>query len=166
MAKAKSKTPKCKPKLIPIVKRGAPRKYSHPDILELHINEYIEECEKVGKPLTMVGFACYAGIFQDTLTRWMANKTHDLCRPTKRLKQLCEDSLVNRAITQNNPTGAIFALKVNHGYMETNKTITEHKMFDPNEQASESVDNLLKSLKNDKQDQKTIDITPEVKEDE
>ncbi|MCP3941052.1 MAG: hypothetical protein GY710_06170 [Desulfobacteraceae bacterium] len=164
MAKPKKKPERTKNTSLPFVKMGAPRKYSHPDILEMHINEYVSKCKEVGKPLTMIGFACYADVDKDSLTNWMAHKSHDLFRPTKRLKTLCEEDLVNRAILQNNPTGAIFALKCNHGYMETNKTITEHKMFDPNEQASESVDNLLKSLKNDKQDQKVIDITPEDKE--
>jgi hypothetical protein len=152
-----------KPKTIPIVKRGAPRLYNHPDILDLHIDDYISKCEEVGKPLTMVGFACFAGMDKDTLTNWMVNKTHDLYRPTKRLKLLCEDSLLNRAITQNNPTGAIFALKCNHNYIEVNKTINEVKAFDPKEQACETVDSLIKKLSNDKPEQDVIDITPDQK---
>lgn len=139
--------------------RGRPRKYPNAEMLENHIDDYIDVCEQNEMMVSMVGFANYAGMDKATLTRWGTNKTHDLSQPVKRLKQMCEEYLINRAALQNNPTGSIFLLKCNHNYIEVNKTINEVKAFNPKDQAAESVDNLIKKLSQDtKQD--VIDITP------
>ncbi len=148
------------------VKMGRPRLYSCAEMLDNHIDEYVQHCMDNERSITMVGFANFAGMDKTTLSDWGANKTHDFSPSVKRLKQFAEEYATEVVLHGKNAIGGMFVLKTNHGYIETSKTITEHKMFDPNEQASESVDNLLKSLKNDKQDQKTIDITLEVKEDE
>lgn len=104
--------------------RGRPSKYS----LELakEIDNYLETCGSHNLKLPQVtDFARFIGISKDTIYKW-ADKYEDISDAIKKIKDLQEVELINNGLYSSkevSSTMAIFLLKTNHNYIETEKRV-------------------------------------------
>lgn len=118
-----------------IHKGEAPRKLNSIDKVRGIIDEWVERCRKDKRPLTVTGLALALGIGKETLKQYLREDSMKNAAPAedaitgevrfltvsdviKRAYLLIEDDLVNRAMSTNNPGGAIFVLKNWYGYAD------------------------------------------------
>ena len=78
----------------------------------------------------------YLGIHTDTLNEWITDELHktehpELAATIKGLVMRQKQFLLKRTLGANNPSGAIFQLKANHGLMEAEKKIIAGDKHEP-----------------------------------
>jgi len=84
------------------------------DFSNIHkqIDDFIEHCNKEGKPKTIESFCAFIGIHYDTFYK----RLEDIPEAYRRLQTLSREDLVNNALTNKyNPTFSIFLAKNNFG---------------------------------------------------
>ena len=97
------------------------RKYTA-DQLEKLANEYIKECKESGKVPFLVGLANKLEIDQSRLYDWeKVNPSYALS--IKKVRQMSEQMLIDKAINENKPVFPIFLLKSKFGYQEAAQKI-------------------------------------------
>lgn len=111
---------------------GRPCGYcSDPKVQEI-TNKYIEECSNQAKPKIpyIQELAIRLDTWADILEDWEDKKLDsgelehpDFYRSCKKIRNMQQFKLLERTLGRFNPTGAIFQLKVNHKYIETEKKL-------------------------------------------
>ena len=98
-----------------------------PEKAQAAIDVYVAKQETFDppRPILLSGIALALNTTTETLRQWR-NMGDDeppeiagLSAIIKKARQLCEHTLAERAVNSTSPTGAIFVLKVNHGYIES-----------------------------------------------
>jgi len=89
--------------------KGRPRKISSVEQFEELVDCYLAECREEGTPVTWTGLALYMGFHgRDELSNYA--DYDGFSGSVKRAKTIIEHEYEKR-LYENNPTGAIFALK-------------------------------------------------------
>lgn len=112
------------------------------------VEDYLKKCRaKTGEKVQIPFIQEIADIFdvdRDTINDWANKKIldsqgkqtdelehPDFFRTIKKIKNLQELRLLQRTLGRFNPTGAIFQLKTNHGYIETEKKVVTGDAAEP-----------------------------------
>lgn len=121
-------------------KDGRPLKYT-PDELANQFEDYLDHCAELGKPLTLLGFCNFIGVYKDYISEKM--KSEDFSETIKRIRTTCEAYIEESMLLEKvNVTAAIMSLKANFGW----KDKVEHST-DPETISSVQV-NILSNGKN------------------
>lgn len=80
-------------------------------------------------PYTMSGLARYLGVARDTLIRY--GKDDEFYDTIKAAKAKVEEDIETRLLEGKNATGAIFALKNNHGWVDKTEVDNTHQVVQP-----------------------------------
>jgi hypothetical protein len=111
---------------------GRPCEFCKDPTIQSRADKYISECNSEIKPKIpyIQEFAMLVDVDRDTIVDWANKKLENgelehpmFYRTVKKLMTHQEFRLLQRTLGRFNPTGAIFQLKVNHKYIETEKKI-------------------------------------------
>lgn len=114
---------------------GRPCEYcKNKDSVEKKVQGFIDRCTTSEKGKTIMPFleelCLELDIDEDTMSNWANKKTPEneaehpwFFGAYKKLRMVQKLRLQQRTMGRYNPTGAIFLLKANHGYMESEKKI-------------------------------------------
>lgn len=95
-------------------KLGRPLKYTVEE-LEKKINDYFEYCDKTGKPYTVTGLAVFLGTSRETLLDYEGRPA--FTDAIQKAKEKCKAYAEEYLFSGKNPTGAIFSLTNNYGWV-------------------------------------------------
>lgn len=95
---------------------GRPPIYSSVEELEELIDNYFLYCKEYNKPYTMSGLALFLGMDRRTLLNYSYKK--EFLPPIKRAKDRVENYLEEMMLNKDKPTGIIFAMKNNFGWVD------------------------------------------------
>ncbi len=124
---------------------GRPKKFASRLHLIAAIQEYFNACDnrkqvvfsqRSGRkvsipspaPYTMSGMARYIGVDRDTILRY--GKDEEFYGIIKAARAKVEEDNETRLLETSNQSGAIFALKNNHGWVDQSEVKNEHKMVE------------------------------------
>lgn len=105
---------------------GKPPVFNSVEELEKLIDDYFNYCTEHNEYFTMSGLALFIGIDRKTLN----NYSHkDAYFPTiKRAKEIVEHSMEQLLLTKDKPTGIIFSMKNNFGWVDKQEISQDIKL--------------------------------------
>lgn len=80
-------------------------------------------------PYTMSGLARYLGVDRDTILRY--SKHDEFYGTIRAAKAKIEEDIETRLLEGKNSSGAIFALKNNHGWVDKSEVDNKHEVVQP-----------------------------------
>ena len=101
---------------------GRPRSFSSPDELQDGAEAYFAHCDEIGKVPLVSGLCNYLKIHTDTLIEYGNNPEYSLT--VKNIKLRIQEALEYMTFDGAAKTGAIFNLKCNHHFRDSDPTIT------------------------------------------
>ena len=106
-------------------KVGRPLKFKSPEKMQEKVDAYFEHCKKNNLPFTVTGLVLALGMTsrQQLIEYQSRDKFGDII---KRAKLRIENFLEMWLFQKQNTTGALFNLKCNFGWIETEKRLLEH----------------------------------------
>ena len=106
-----------------------------PQLLKRDIEAYLSERVQAEKTPHMIGMAIALGIHRQRLHDWIETYSEERWRDKpqavipdilKIAKQACEGGLLDQVLHSSKPVGAMFVLKSNYGYIESQHVKHEH----------------------------------------
>jgi hypothetical protein len=95
---------------------GRPKSFQSPEQMQKLIDQYFNNCEETGRPLTVAGLADGLGCHTDTINEYQKDPAYSAT--IKRAKTKIEAAMAEYALIAKNPAGAIFLLKANYNYSD------------------------------------------------
>ena len=99
-------------------KGGRPKAFKTPADLQAKCDEYFNDCLINKEPTTVQGLAIHLGVIRETIYEWEQNEAKGFSHIIKAAKIKLERYLVHRVLSDTKPTGAIFLLKCNYGFID------------------------------------------------
>lgn len=97
-------------------KGGRPQKFT-PDELEEKFCDYIDLCSEMNKPITLLGFCNFIGVYKDYISEKL--KEGGFSETIKRIRTTCEAYIEESMLLERvNVTAAIMSLKANFGWKD------------------------------------------------
>ena len=101
---------------------GKPPKFTSPESMANAAEEYFAKCEEIGRPPLISGLCLHLGIHTETLRDYGTKPEYSAI--VKELKLRIQMELEYMAFDGAAKTGAIFNLKCNHHFRDSDPTIT------------------------------------------
>lgn len=98
--------------------RGQPKKFATPEILQEKIDAYFVECEEKEEPCTITGLALALDTTRETLLDYQNNYEQEYSDVVRKAKQRVQNNAEKWLFSGKHPTGAIFWLKANAGWVD------------------------------------------------
>jgi len=122
---------------------GRPLKFKSPKELEKKGMDYIKECRRKKKPITVTGLCLHLDTSRETLMNYQ--QRDEFFDTIKRLKLYAENYAEEKLFSGRNTVGAIFALK-NYGWRDSYEIDRKHEPSGLSEEARKEIRERLKNI--------------------